>query len=175
MWEFSSVTFKIREQHIVCTSIMINGLFPPSWLMMEESDSIQSSVIIICECLKSEVHKLFTHLLGLLWPNSRKKPDPADEIPNTSFYFEWRWRRSSGTDDISVLLLVPLFKGIERTSSILGFWLILGLKWGSAAVPLVEKNEKELFVPTNIVLYCQEDSIIITEHYWYNSRIHFTD
>lgn len=128
IWKFSSVTFKIREQHTVCTSIMINGLFPPSWLMMEGSDSMQSTVVIIFKCLKSEVHKLFTHLPGLLWPNSRKKTNPADEIPNASFYFEWRWRRSSGTDDISVVLLVPLFTGMERTSSTLGFWLILVLK-----------------------------------------------
>lgn len=138
IWEFSSVTFKTREQHAVCTSKMINGLFPPSWLMMEGSDSMQSSVVIIFKCLKSEVHKLFTQLLGLLWPNSSKKPDPADEIPNASFSFEWRWRRSAGTDDISVVLLVPLFTGMERTSSTLGFWLIPVLKWGSAAVPLVE-------------------------------------
>lgn len=40
--------------------------------MMEESDSVQSSVMIIFKCLKSEVHKLFTHLLGLLLLNSRK-------------------------------------------------------------------------------------------------------
>jgi len=55
-----------------------------------------------------------------------------------------------------VLLVVPLFRGMERTSSTLRFWLILILKQGSAAVPLVEQNEAEILFQLTTMLFCQE-------------------
>lgn len=82
---------------------------------------------------------------------------------------------SSGTDYIPLLLLKPLFMGLERTSSALHFWLILILKRGSAAVPLAEQNEAENFFQLTTVLFCQEACIIIRECFWCISRIQFMD